>query len=81
MINAEWSEDEINEKRIINLQKRGETTSKHEGVISIDDTPMHKTETSLWMMLNFILTTQQLNIFWVIILFLPHIKIDKVAIH
>jgi SRSO17 transposase len=43
MIHAEWSENEINEKRIIDLQKRKDTASKPEGVISIDDTLNHKT--------------------------------------
>jgi len=47
MINAEWSENEVNEKRIINLQKRKDTTSHPEGVISIDDTLTHKTGTCM----------------------------------
>lgn len=47
MINAEWSENEINEKRIIDLQKQEDTASRAEGVISIDDTLTHKTGKSM----------------------------------
>ncbi len=47
MIKAEWSENEINEKRITDLQKQRETASKPEGVISIDDTLTHKTGKSM----------------------------------
>ena len=43
MIHAQWSEKEINDKRILDLQKRIDTVSKPEGVISIDDTLTHKT--------------------------------------
>jgi len=43
MINAEWSENEINEKRILDLQQRKDTASSPDGVISIDDTLTHKT--------------------------------------
>jgi len=43
MINAEWSENEINDKRIRDLQKRKHTASRSEGVISFDDTLTHKT--------------------------------------
>lgn len=43
MIRAEWSENEINDKRISHLQQRNDTASKPEGVISLDDTLTHKT--------------------------------------
>ena len=43
MIRAEWSEAELNDRRIFYLQRRKETASKSEGVICIDDTLTHKT--------------------------------------
>ena len=43
MIRAEWSENEINDKRISHLQQRIDTASKPEGVVSLDDTLTHKT--------------------------------------
>jgi len=43
MIRAEWSEQEINNKRITYLQQRNDTASKPDGVVSIDDTLTHKT--------------------------------------
>jgi len=43
MIRADWSETEINDKRLSHLQQRHDTASKPAGVISIDDTLTHKT--------------------------------------
>ena len=43
MIRAEWSENEINDKRISHLQQRNDTASKSEDVVSLDDTLIHKT--------------------------------------
>ena len=43
MINSDWSEQEINRKRVCDLQNHPETVSKPSGVVSIDDTLNHKT--------------------------------------
>lgn len=43
MIRTDWSEEKMNEKRILSLQNRNDTASKAKGVISIDDTLTHKT--------------------------------------
>lgn len=43
MLHADWSEEELNRKRIEDLQRRPETASKTKGVINIDDTYTHKT--------------------------------------
>jgi len=43
IIRSQWSERELNDKRVLHLQRNKETKSKSEGVISIDDTLTHKT--------------------------------------
>ena len=43
MIRTDWSETELNDKRVLHLQRNKETQSKVEGVIGIDDTIAHKT--------------------------------------
>jgi len=43
MIRSEWSETELNDTRVLHLQRNKETKSKPEGVVSIDDTLTHKT--------------------------------------
>jgi len=43
MIRSEWSEKEINNKRLQSLEQNPETASKPHGVICIDDTLNHKT--------------------------------------
>ena len=43
MIRADWSETEMNDKRIMKLQQNKETTSKPTGVVCLDDTFTHKT--------------------------------------
>lgn len=43
MIRSQWSATALNDKRVLHLQRKKETTSKPAGVISIDDTLTHKT--------------------------------------
>jgi SRSO17 transposase len=43
MIRSQWSATELNDKRVLHLQRNKETKSKPEGVASIDDTLTHKT--------------------------------------
>ena len=41
MIRSQWSETELNDKRVLHLQRNKETKSKPAGVISIDDAEIH----------------------------------------
>jgi SRSO17 transposase len=43
MINTQWPEVEMNQKRVKDLHRRPETASRAEGIVAIDDTLSHKT--------------------------------------
>lgn len=43
IIHSDWSDQDLNRRRVTDLKKRPETTSQPNGVLSIDDTFNHKT--------------------------------------